>query len=273
MKPVSIIEALHDAGIKAENISVFKNGIECQGIRIINSEDESVSPVVYYSSNETIEEIVNRVKTMLNNTEIPIFNIDVLTSKDYFKNHAFLAIQRKSFKDDLLKRNFLNLEIYIRLNIGETDDAIGSVGVTESFLESVGFSENDAFKFAIKNSKEQIEVMTLGEALGIHEELNLPPLYYVTTNGGLYGSAAIYYPEIFEDICVNEGYNKCIILPSSVNELIIAAGDFSDEDYKGFANMVRSINEQEVAEILRLDPMVYSYDIRNGLFKIEATSE
>ena len=57
----SILEALKMEGVDAEQITVTKNGVPCKGIRIITG-DGQVSPVVYYSEEETITEFVARVR-------------------------------------------------------------------------------------------------------------------------------------------------------------------------------------------------------------------
>ena len=54
----NITKELLARGIESESVCVVKNGVKCMGIRVINPADQSISPVIYYSEQENLEEVI-----------------------------------------------------------------------------------------------------------------------------------------------------------------------------------------------------------------------
>ena len=58
-----IMDELRNRGIDfgVEALEIKKNNVPCMGLRIIDPDRMSVSPIVYYSETETLDEIITRL--------------------------------------------------------------------------------------------------------------------------------------------------------------------------------------------------------------------
>ena len=160
----SILKALKMEGVDAEQITVTKNGIPCKGIRIITG-DGQVSPVVYYSEEETITEFVARVRRIMNK-KMPSIRLQQMTDWKYVKKNLFLSLAKRS-DESVVKRPYLNLELQIRLRLDLDTDMAGSIRVTDSLVEATGVSKEEFWTAAEKNTADAACVCSMMELLGL----------------------------------------------------------------------------------------------------------
>ena len=113
------LKTLSAQTIDLEEIQVVKNGIACTGIRIIDPSNVNVSPIVYYSEQDTLEEIAARIDQAIS---IGVLKMDtsLLSDPKHALNNAFLAVRRKCNAGYVTKECF-NLSAHIRI-IVPTDD-------------------------------------------------------------------------------------------------------------------------------------------------------
>ena len=119
------------------------------------------------------------------------------------------------------KQNLLNLELFMRVYIGDDADEFGSVKVNDALLRASGLAENELWGHAYRNTRKELRTPSLAETLGLPEELaDSVPFIVVNTVNAHDGGAALAFPDIFHDICLKKHVNQCYILPSSVEEVL-----------------------------------------------------
>ncbi len=262
----SILSKLAERGINAEIAETVKNGVTLTGYRILTG--TNISPVVYRSEYEDEDAFVDRVVNLAGR-EVPNFDIEKLTDRDYVLRNIIVTMQKQS-NEDVCKRSFLDLEGVIRIVLTEEDGYIGSVKITEQLQKSLGLSDEELFDHAIDNMRERFQVKSMTEVIGLPEELAGDcPLYVCLSNHSTAGASAIMMPEVFKAFCEAKGVEECTILPSSTEELIILAG--KNEDASSLAAIVNEVNMTQVDPVIQLNPTVYVYNVKTGAVSIAAT--
>lgn len=269
-----IVETLRNEGIKveAEEIEIVKNGIPCKGIRICK-EGSNICPVVYYSEQDTYEQIMFRIQTALE-SDVPHDSIKLLNDLNYVRNNVFLAVQKQS-EDDIVKRDYLNLELFLRimLDLGE-QAGTGSVKVTPGLVTQLGIAEDELWKCASANSHAGSNIRSMAEVLGLPDTDGEQSLYVATTDQLTGGASVLYFPEIFHAFCEDHGEEACYMLPSSTEEILVlreTALDNGRLTVNDLVRMVETINEDQVDPILQLEPAVYRYSIDSDEINVVAT--
>ena len=268
----NLINALKEEGIEAEGITVCKNGCECLGIRVIDPENPGISPIVYYSAEDTMESIISRIMAA-KDFGIPDINLHAVNDPVYVSRNVYFSIQKTCTSDnDALTKPCLDLELVLRvaLTIG---DNTGSVKMTRSLLERCSMSEEAVWAMARENMLHRFAVRSMAELLSIPEEFAIDmPLYVCTTDSGTNGASVLAFPEVFRRFCEEHGKERLYILPSSTEEVIICPAD-AYKDASVLAEMVRDINASCVDPLLQLNPAVYCFDYETDELTIAAESE
>jgi len=263
----NLTERLKEHGIEAEHIEVMKNGVHCMGLRVLT--EGSVSPVVYYSQQETLEDLISRINDVMR--DMPTFDVGVLNDREYVLEHLLISVQKQSTdEDDLVKRKILNIEGILRLDIGcSSSSEYGSIKVTKQILEMVGVTEDEAWESAMRNMVTSFTIRSLSETLGFMVD-DTDPFSVCTTDNGMNGAASLAFPEVFEVYCRRHNKKACILLPSSTQEILILDDGVEGFSYRDLANMVFEVNAAEVDPIIQLDPVVYRYSMDTKSIEIVA---
>lgn len=264
MRTLRIKEALLKAGVNAEEVKVTKNGVICTGFRIIT--DGNVTPVVYFSPEESIEEYVNKVLDIISR-DIPAFNLESILNREWILKNCYLCVQKKS-DEALVKREILNLEQYVRIAVSTCNDSVeeASIKVNLPIIEAAGISERELFEASRRNSIRKTVIKSITEVLGVSVNL---PMYVATYQDRNFGAGILSLNECFKKFCESLDVSECYILPSSIEELIILPD--GNHDSQELVKMVKEINECEVKDILQLDPVVYRYDVGTDEVSIVAS--
>ena len=259
-----IVETLRNEGIKVEakEIEIVKNGIPCKGIRICK-EGSNICPVVYYSEQDTYEQIMFRIQTALE-SDVPHDSIKLLNDLNYVRNNVFLAVQKQS-KEEIVKKEYLNLELFMRimLDLGGPAGA-GSVKVTPGLVAQLSIMEDDLWDYAAANSLKEASIRNMAEILGLPEMDDEQSLYVATTGQLTGGASVLYFPDVYKQFCEDHGETECYMLPSSTEEIIVLKGSALAEGELSMGELVRmvqTINADQVDPILQLEPAVYRYSI------------
>ncbi|MFR1493704.1 MAG: DUF5688 family protein [Eubacterium ventriosum] len=199
------------------------------------------------------------------------------------KDNVFFTLINAEQNRELLKtvphREFEDLAIVYRWNIGS--DSMGTYTnlVNNDLAKKEGLTENDLYNAANKNTKELFPVLVknMNEVIGemifgeselgeeMQEEFNevmveTPDersMYVITNENKLFGAASILYEEPLHELAEKVG-SDLYILPSSVHEVIAVSADFGSPDE--LAEMVYEINMDQVDINDRLSNQVYCYD-------------
>lgn len=258
MNATDIQNALAAKGIDAVEVETVKNGIVCKGYQIDNG--TNVKPVIYYSSDETVEAFADRA-VRIANLPVPDFDTENLISKERLLKDTIICLQKQG-SEQIVKRDYLNLEQYVRLNVdfGDSDNR-GSIKVTDQILKQAGLSEDELFEAAKSNSMNKISICSMAEVLGLTDAPDDIPFYVGTYDDRCHGAGILAMPEVFNEFCRDKGFDKVCIIPSSTEEILILSAD-TIENPAELANMVKDVNETTVDPTLQLETCVYGFNIK-----------
>lgn len=252
-----IISELNKRGYKAEKITVVKNGIEKIGVII---GDGSVRPTVYPNLDSSIEECLKEIVNAYKNT--PKFDVNEITSWEYAKDRLQLCLQRKT-NEDILKRGYLDMEMYIRVKLSETKTYKVKTGMFDNV------SEDEIFARALLNTKDNIVVENMMNIIANAMEYigELPiietenEMIVVTSKEKLYGAIGISYKDLLSKIA-RKYDSSLVILPSSIHECIIQFDN--NPDMKSYEKMVQDVNETQVEPEEVLSDHAYFFNKETG---------
>ena len=252
-------------GVEAEIISVNKNGIPREGLRLGGMES-GIHPIIYPKKEDRLEDVVSQAKIALENIPDDA-SWKVLSDWAYVKDHLYLSVQKHS-TDQVYKRDCLNLEVIMRVSL-DFSGTSASTKVGPSLAKTLHVSEQMLWDSAIFNCAGAYSVKSMSEMLGVQMDAK-DQLYVVTSQHMTDGAAALMYPHIFRNFCREHlGEDDCFILPSSVEEVLIVPGSTAP-DPKELANMVRDINREIVSEEIQLPAVVYRYRLETDCIEIIA---
>lgn len=236
-----IIAELNNRGYKAESTTVVKNGVEKVGVII---GEGTIRPTIYPNLNLTVNECVSEIINTYENVPKMNINVNEVTNWEYVKNNLQLCLQRKT-NEDILKRDYLDMEMYIRVKV--TKDS--TYKVKPGMFKEV--SEDEIFARALLNAKENILVEDMAKMLADMMGCDISELpgmgetkvIVVTNKAKVNGAVAICDKELLSNIA-REYNSNLVILPSSIHECIIHIDN--DPDMEMYSNMVCEVNETQV---------------------------
>lgn len=261
---------LRSIDVGLEEVEVVKNSIPCTGIRVISPDTPEVSPIVYYSADETVEAIADRIMAVMQ-AEKPEFDLDMFRDPEYVRSHLYLSVSRRNGESQpVLRRELLNMDLIMKLVIGGVDPYGTSViKVTADLLGLSGITEKEAWNLAEKNSRETAAIKNLAEFIGLPDDL-VPPMYIASCNGGNDGASVMCFPDVFASFCETHELKSVIILPSSTQEVIVLP-ETDLPSMTDLVTMVDEINGSVVDPLLQLDPEVYRYSYQDNAISIAAS--
>jgi len=228
------------------------------------------------TEDEMIEKAVEYCSGLIRSLDQPMFDTAAIMDRDrMFSNLILQVIPVKGNEEQLSKtphKLFGDLAVIYRVLVlgpdGKPDpgtyasfvirdEALKAYDVSEAVLEEA------AFKAAPKNapySFRNMEEVLLGLTGGDPES----SLYVLTTTPNVFGASAMFYEGVLEE-CAERLKGSFIIIPSSIEEVLIMkdTGNMSDDQIN---QMIKDVNENEVAPELRLSDHAYYYDAEKKAF-------
>lgn len=264
MKKQIILEELSWRGYEAREVIISNNGIKKTKIQICTG--TGIDPIIYIDdmieAGKSVGEIIHFI-TEIVEEKLP-FNPYDFTTWDYARNHLVLCLQKKT-DENILKQDFLDLEMYVRVKIGNNIYYKIRNGMFE-------VSSDEIFTLAMEQLMKNgttcslvdkvLDMIGTDKDLGIDRSLFANSDYIVAGNkDDRYGAGVMANPE-FLGVIAN--YLDCdlIIIPSSVHEVLILP-DNGDYEYEAMNAMVKEVNSQNVPIEERLSDHIYRY--RKGL--------
>lgn len=181
------------------------------------------------------------------------------------------ALSAKQIPD--IKKN--GIAFYTKLDLAFTfyipiaecaqTEETASICVTENLLARAGLDLKEAAACAARNIEAEAECRPLMDILGVQVENSDredgSPLWVLSTPGRRYGAGAIFSKHILQKVAEQLQTDRLIILPSSVEEvLILKDGDFDPKDMLG---IVCEINGTVVRPEDKLTDNVYFFQDGN----------
>ena len=242
MKKTEIIETLKTRYEVAENVSI-KNGIEIPQIIVRVG---IVSPSINLETLEKCEN-ENSLFEIVENaiSSAPQLNVNDFLNKESILKNAKICLQKPG-NENIVKRDFLDLEMYIRIFINSEM----SFKLTKEILEKVDISENEIFQNATNN--------TFSDSVSS----DFWGMTYITNNEKNFGASVI-ATDFLKTYCQENELEKIYILPSSIHECIVLPYEKSI-DTEMLNNMICEVNENEVAPHEILSNHYYLYDFSSN---------
>lgn len=251
-----IIKGLNERGYNAEITTITKNGIVMTGVII---GDGNIRPTIYIdkylNTGNSLSEIVSDIINTYENTPKPDIDIQNVMSWDYAKDNLRLCLQKKT-DEDIIKRDFLDMEMYVRVRIS----ANGTYKIKPGMFKEI--SEEEIFARAILNAKANVEIEDMGQMMAdmmgipVSELDTVPNMIIVTNKEKINGASAICDTELLSRIA-NTYKSDLVIIPSSIHECILYPDN--KPDMKGYNDMIVAVNETSVAPEERLSNHAYIF--------------
>lgn len=187
----------------------------------------------------------------------------MITKEKILSTVNYKVVNKNDKKDGCIAMPFLDLVAHYIFDVDfeDYDDAKGYVN--SKMLNDLGISIDELDAYATRNARKiGYTVMTMAEKFagmfGYHTD-ELPPMdrpMYIISAKDDFGARAILEVKLFEDLSL-ELDDDLYILPSSIYEILAIPCD--DWDVEDLRDMVKGINDAEVAPNERLSYEVYKY--------------
>lgn len=261
-----IKETVETMGIPAEIVTTIKNGINMSGLKIIDG--GSISPVIFYTGESKCDYIAKILDVV--SSDRPDIDINLFRDRDFVLSHVRICVQKLS-EEDIPKKQILNLEAYLRLDMPSKriDNTIGTVKVTDDFIRLCGIEFNVLWDAGKANTLRGLRFSSLEEEMGLPADM--PHLFDIVLykdpdNGtSTFGASALLFDEIFERYCEAHDIDACVILPSSIHEVLVLDPSTIPGSYDDLVDLVRSVNDAEVQTWEALKATVYLYQRSTGI--------
>ena len=204
--------------------------------------------------------------------QMPQFDTEALTNYELMKEKLTLQLVPSAKNKDLLAdiphRNIEDMALAYRFDMGHNERTSYSILVTNKMLNAYGISaaqlHDDALEAAshscpatLRNMNEVIRNMA--------GQTDPSPMWVASIENGQNGACVIQYPHFLDDAAETLG-GSFYVLPSSIHEVLLLADDTSPS-LSELENMVRTINQAEVAPEERLSDNVFHYDCETHIFE------
>lgn len=276
---------------------VVKVNRTLDGLRLRNDNQEGicVSPYIYlndlYEDYKKTNNLVWVLMHAANAMKQAISHDLVLPGLNQMKDQIVFCLintaQNEKLLEDLPHREFLDLSVIYRVVIEEDKDGMKSSIVRNDLASALGLTEEKLFTLAMENTRKMFPtvVRNLSEVLremmiedGMPPELadvmfpddqqdGCPTLFMISNVSKMNGAAVILYEDVLRELA--ERFDSDLyILPSSIHEVIAVPIVEDMPTPEELAEMVTSINSEQVGIEDRLSNQVYRYDKASGKIAI-----
>lgn len=216
---------------------------------------------------------------------MPQFDTRALMDYDQMKEKLTLQMIPIAGNEEKLSeiphRAVEDMALVYRFEMESNEQGSASILVTNNMLQTYDITANqlhsDALEAALENHPATLRNMNevlrdmMGDAAGMFLPDEPSPIWVATVEGGQNGACTIQYPDFLDQAAETMG-GDFYVLPSSIHEVLFIADDGSME-LSHLEEMVRSINEAEVAPADRLSDNVFHYDSEEHIFENARTFE
>ncbi len=211
----------------------------------------------------------------------PDFNLDELQDYDQMKEKLSMEVVSAERNADLLEKvphkNMEDMAVVYRFVLDSDSDGRGSILVTNQLMDNYGITAEqlhaDALQYAPVMRPAVIQTMaeTLLEMMGPEAKDMIPvlpddPLFVATVPDKIQGAGVLAYQDFMEQAAERVG-GDFFILPSSIHEILLVRDD-GTFDINHLEDMVKQVNETEVAPEDLLTDSVYHYDSKEKIFEL-----
>lgn len=276
----SIMESIREQLPEGYSMDVVKttknNDISKTGV-VIKSEASNLAPTVYledlyhdYENGKSIDEIRNFVINVATHEHVQL-DADNLLSRENILDKVVFKMRNSEINKTYLENvpvkaidgmDDIVLVPYISVDIGGIEGK-GAFVVQEQIINNAGITKDELFDAATRNSENiPVHIKRMSELFGGifgDEFQEQDEAMFVAMDENFSGISPLASRDFYEKVEEKTGTDRFIILPSSINELIIVKKDMiHDNDF--LLGMVRDVNNSMVRESEILGYNIYEYD-------------
>ena len=268
--------------VRVEKISK-NNGLVLDGL-VILSEESNVSPNIYlngyfekfltYGKEAAAEEII---RVYERNRPKAVFDSSIFTEREKVSPLIKMKIINYEKNKELLEKvphvRVLDLAVvFMAVLKSDFDEGFGTILIHNSHLDFWDMTADDLHELAKENMRNDFEVVSMGEVMkGVFENFAdgdlaggvIPEpetdMYVLTAHTKLHGAVGMLHRELLNLFMQENGFEKLVILPSSVHEVLLIPYDDGMEKID-FMEMVKEVNGTELVPEEILSDSVYVYD-------------
>jgi len=286
-----ISKRLTNASIRTDEV-VKINGLKLHSVTITEN-NNSIAPCIYLDAyyddyKNGVLELSDIIEKILKVYHSPsrIKDFDPSFFSDYEKARLLLRGQliNTELNQDMLQtlphREVLDLSLiyFVKVDMPQAGEK-GSIRVTNAHLRLWGVTEEELYKQVISNMKEndQSTITSLSQMvrqLCTWEDDSLPelneencPMYVLTNHSQMNGAAEIINTNTLHTFATSLG-KDFIMLPSSIHEWLLLPVTDSLQDVNAFVEMVKEVNDSQLAPNELLSYHVYKYERETGNISI-----
>lgn len=197
------------------------------------------------------------------------------------KDHLFIRVCNAETNEKLVSsaphKIVDDLVITCHVAVEATEHGLASTIVNNDLLNHYGVSEKQLFDDALISAPTVMPVKmdtmlnvissmmpeAVSDDMRMDESFPGSNMFIVSNSTMVNGAAAIFYPDVLDEIADQVGGNF-VILPSSIHEVIVVP-DMGD--YKSLENMVKNVNRVNVDPKEQLSDHTYHYDAKDRIFE------
>lgn len=285
-------------GVRAGLYTTIKNnGRERTGV-LIEAPGINISPTIYleeyyqsYSQGTALDKIVDQILEFYEEIKQErSWDYEKILSYEGVKDRIVFklinTVKNRKFLNSVPHIPFLDLSAVFYVLLEATEEGTAAMTVNRSHMEQWGIQTAELWEDAVRNSRRLLpaEFFTMNYALKemlrgsadcaeedaaenllVRNTCSRDGMYVLSNKYRNYGAACIAYPHVMEMIggILKTNY---YVLPSSVHEVVIVpcCGSISMAELD---DMVKDINETQVAEEEVLSDHAYLYDIKAGYLR------
>lgn len=281
-------EEYSEADILVQKVTK-QNDVILTGI-IIKKKGEDISPTIYVNDfydcfiegkiayKEVLERISNTAISCGNgfNPNAVMKKLrEALKDKDLILRNIKLRLLKKDENEAFLKDkphgDFLDMAYCYILNVGDLGlslDGNGVIAITNQLLESIGLKNDERlYEKAVKNLNDDFKLLSLDgivEQAGFDLKGQSSNGFIISNRRQYYGASALMSSKVREMLRWNQ--TDCIIIPSSVHELMIlpcTTRESKDAEIAYLNSLVKEINASDALKPEDvLENHCYFYDAR-----------
>lgn len=244
------------------------NGVTLRGILI--DDGSKCTPIFYidrmydsFCSNHDFKETIRKfAKTIIDTMDNKPDPDNILKKIKENSNLIVPKLINAEKNQELLKncphRFFLDLAVVYEIVL-ETDHFIL---IKNEMFDYHEMTEDELYHLAVKNVREQKQVVTLGQILkemvGVEEDLEQIPMLIAKTKYETHGASVMLCEDVLSE-AADMLKSDLYILPSSIHEIIVIPVDFRN-GVAGLKDMVNTVNQTQVLPDEFLSDSVYFFD-------------
>lgn len=252
--------------IVTDNGEVYKGGVAKKAIQVRKSETDRAGITIYPEEFDNIDDMIDTINQQFEKGVPDFGGIELSVDNVY-------PCIRPQTNEDVVKRDFLDLEIYYRVVLRRDDEGMMSSKVNDGILRQLGISKEELDEIAFRNLRKEVKVYDMFNLLFGDEDdddsifpKERGEMNVISNKAKVHGAAVMADKGFMKEVAQWLG-GDFYILPSSIHEVIVVPKSIARQGVGALVDMVRDINAKEVRPEEVLSNDVYFYNAKEDRYE------